>query len=86
MDKDKSQGGEENQKSWVPQRPRAGSVKETLNSKSGKGPRGFSDAKVTDVLLLLHRHWEWLFLSGLYFYLGFKLSVIAVRSPRVISS
>ena len=50
----------------------SGSVKETLNSitgaqrnKSRKGPCGFSNEKIVDELLLLQKHWEWLFSSGL---------------------
>lgn len=67
------------------------SIKETLNSiagvhsKSRKGPCGFSSEKIVDELLLLQKHWEGLFSSGLYFHLGFKHSVIAVRIPRAIS-
>lgn len=88
-----SQGWEEAQKSGMPPRPRAQreSTRPStvslgwITGKSGKGPCGFSNEKVTDELLLLYKHWEGLFFSGLYFYLGFKLSVIGVRIPRVIS-
>lgn len=67
------------------------SVKEMLSGitrvqqgKSRKGHCGFSN-EIVDELLLLQKHWEWFFSSGLYFYLGFKLSIIAVRILRAIS-